>query len=299
MAFSLNLPYPLCVQATRLAKRIWSPSAVANAVAYDLRAYFRWQYESTQRFHECYWRTLDWKGKVVLDLGSGMGGRAAYFIEQGAAQVYCVDINVNELEAGANYTAELFPAAAPRIRFLHPDDVPELAFADIALLVDCFEHLLDPQAVLAQTSQWLRTRGVAWIGSIGWYHHAASHCGCYIPIPWCHVVFSERAIIRTIQRVTHEPTYTPNAWDELDGLNRWDNVQTLRDRPGEPLNLLSLRQIRKILDQSDLIVEQFQVHGYSGRGHRLSRVLGGLARIPLAQELFHSYYTAVLRKSAA
>src|SRR5262245_15389952 len=125
MAVSLKLPYQLCIRATRLAKRISQSSTAAKAIAHNRRAYFRWQYETTRRFHDRYWQSIDFRERTVFDIGSGLGGRAAYFIEQGAAQVYCIDINVSELDAGANYTAEMFPAAAARIKFFHPNDVPE------------------------------------------------------------------------------------------------------------------------------------------------------------------------------
>ena len=296
MALSLNLPYPICYQATRLATRLRRPLPTSDSRTTDMRAYFRWQYDTTRRFHERYWQSIDFDGQVVLDVGSGLGGRAPYFVEHGASQVYCIDINTSELDAGRQFVQDSYPTAAPSITYLHPNDVTASNFGDIALLVDCFEHLQDPAAVLAQTNRWLRPGGRIWIGSIGWYHHAATHCANYIPIPWSQVFFSERAIISTIQRITHDPAYIPSVWDELDGLDRWDKVATLKDRPGEPLNMLSLRQIRRILRHTDLVLEEYKVRGYCGPHHLLGSVLRGLSRLPVAQELFHSYYTAILRK---
>jgi hypothetical protein len=82
----------------------------------------------------------------------------------------------------------------------------------------------------------------------------------------------------------------------MDGIERWDNVQTLRVRPGEPMNMLSLAQCQRILSQNDLKLERFQVYGFSGRAHAGAKLFSALAKVPLLKEVFHSYYTALLRK---
>jgi hypothetical protein len=135
-----------------------------------------------------------------------------------------------------------------------------------------------------------------WIGSIGWYHYLASHCAFHIPIPWSQVLFSERAIIRTIQAVVREPGYVPNVWERLEGIERWDKVTTLKERPGEPLNMLSLRRVKAVLKASPFELSEFTVHGFGGRSHPAARAVSWLAKVPVARELFHTYYTAVLTK---
>jgi SAM-dependent methyltransferase len=299
MTFSLNLPYFACRSAARVARHIRPTSTEAVGRASDLKAYYLWQYETSKKYRNLCWQTFDFSGKVVLDFGSGMGGRAPYLIEQGAAQVICLDINTNELNLGREFTAEMFPAAADSILFVHPDELESSDVADIALLVDCFEHFASPDTPLSQVERLLRHDGIAWIGSIGWYHHAASHCNCYIPIPWCQAIFSERAIIRTIQDLQHAPDFVPNKWDELEGVDRWDRITTLKDRPGEPLNMLNLREIQALLARSDFELLEFKTWPISSGRGPLAAVLGPLARLPLTREFFHSYYTAVLKKPAA
>jgi SAM-dependent methyltransferase len=296
VSFSLNLPYAVCKPVTRFARSLRPVSADAMSRATDLRAYFCWQYETTKKFRDRFWRDIDFSGKTVLDFGSGLGGRAPYLVELGAEQVICLDINTSELRLGRQYTAELFPNAADSIRFVHPNDLESGEVADVALLVDCFEHFATPLVPLAQVLRMLRPGGLAWIGSIGWMHHAASHCNCYIPIPWCQAVFSERAIIRTIQDLQHAPDFVPTQWDETEGVDRWDKVTTLKDRPGEPLNMLGLWQIRPLLAVSGLEVVEFRTWPISSRHSRLARLLRPLAQVPIAREFFHSYYTAILRK---
>lgn len=270
--------------------------ASGSAAARSSADYVAYQYESTERLRRRFFSNLDFMNCAVADVGSGLGGRAPFFIEAGARRVDCIDINRAELAAGSQIVAERFPAAAGRIRFAHPDDYQPCDGIDVAMVIDAFEHLVDPAAVLAQIYRWLRPGGLLWIGSFGWYHYLASHCLEHIPIPWCHVLFSERAILDTIRAIIHARGYQPNLWERLEGLDRWDGVTTLRDRPGEPLNMLSLRGVRKALQSSPFELQSFQVFGLRGGRGAVGRMAGVAARVPLLNELLHSYYAAVLVK---
>jgi SAM-dependent methyltransferase len=296
MPFSLNLPVGVAYPLTRLARRLRSIQPKTECP--DLDAYFEMQYRSTPQRYALNMGALDLRGKEVLDVGSGLGGRAPAWLELGARRVINVDLNRQELEAGRNILTAWRPDLATSIEYRHPDELSGTGLADVAILFDVFEHLVDPAEVLRQIHRWLRPGGQAWIGSIGWYNHLASHCtGGHIPIPWCQVLFSETAIIKTIRRLLHSPGYEPNFWERTEGLGRWDGVTTLRDRPGEPLNMLSLRRIRKVLNESPLRLLEFRVTGFSGKSNRFARVFAPLARLPVLQELLHSYYTALLEKN--
>jgi SAM-dependent methyltransferase len=293
MSFSLNFPEWLCYRVARRARR----SAGAGADKYfDQAEYFEQQYRTTGMMRERFFAELRVGGKVVLDLGSGLGGRAPYWMEQGAARVICVDVNRAELSAGRAILARKFPHLSDKIEFCHPEELTEKNFADVAVMVDVFEHLVNPLEVLGQAHEWLRSGGELWSGSIGWYNYMASHCGAHIPVPWCQVLFSERAILGTIRRIIHEPGYAANFWERTEGLGRWDEVRTLKDRPGEPLNMLSLRQVRRVLAESPFEVEEFAVFGFSGRTNAIARCVSFLSRVPVVRELCHSYYTVRLKK---
>jgi SAM-dependent methyltransferase len=177
------------------------------------------------------------------------------------------------------------------VTFIHPSEIKDEQFGDIAFLIDCFEHLIEPAEVLHNVHRWLRTNGILWVGSIGWYNYMAAHCDSHIPIPWSQLLFSEDAILRTIRAIIREPGYQKNVWEQSEGIERWDNVNTLRERPGEPLNMLSLRKVRKILQASEFQNIQFKVHGFSGARSKLLHRLRSLSRLPLLDELLHSYYT--------
>ena len=295
MPFSLNLPYTVCYPLTRFIRQLRPKE---SAESQDQSAYFEWQYQDTNSRYTQHMNELPLRGKTILDVGSGLGGRALGWLDLGAARVINIDINCKELLAGRAILEEKHPKLAEKIEFIHPDEIGDTEIGDVAILFDCFEHLIDPDSVLKEIHGWLRPGSLVWIGSMGWYNYMASHCtSSHIPIPWCQVLFSERALIKTIRKLVHNPGYVPNFWERMEGLGRWDNVATLRDRPGEPLNMLSLRKIRRVLRDSPFEVIRFQVRGFGGRSHRLARLASPLANVPILQEIFHSYYTALLAKA--
>jgi len=291
MSFTVGLPYPVCLFATKIARKLTRNTAPASH--FDQQTYFEEQFRSTERLIKRFANSIEIENKVILDVGSGLGGRAPWFIERGAKTVYCIDINRQELAVGRQTVNKLYsPTLASRVKFTHPADLKEDSFGDVAFLIDCFEHLTDPLAVLHDVHRWLRPGGLLWVGSIGWYNYMASHCASYIPIPWAQVLFSENAILKTIRTVVRDPSYKPSVWDELEGIDRWDKVQTLRDRPGEPLNMLSLRRVKKVLRTSEFGHMKFQTHGFGGTRSRLLHRLRFLSKLPALDEFMHSYYTA-------
>ena len=291
MSFTVGLPYPICLIATKIARKL--VGNISSASHFDQETYFEEQFRSTERLINRFAGSIEIENKVILDVGSGLGGRAPWFIERGAKAVYCIDINRQELEVGQQIVNRLFsPALASRVLFTHPNDLKEESFGDVAFLIDCFEHLTEPLAVLHDVHRWLRPGGLLWVGSIGWYNYMASHCASYIPIPWAQVLFSEDAILKTIRTIVRDPSYKPCVWDELDGIDRWDNVRTLRNRPGEPLNMLSLRRVKKVLQGSEFGLVKFQTHGFGGTRSKLLHRLRFLSKLPGLDELMHSYYTA-------
>ncbi len=300
MPFSLNLPYAVCLPATRLARKLrrHKPREKPEVSVDPSEGYFQAQYRTTPAMASRFMETgLSLTGRTVVDVGCGLGGRAPAWLEAGAVEVANVDINRAELHAGRELTERLFREKAPHIRFQTPEDLRSTKQTfDTAILFDSFEHLVDPADVLRQVHAWVRPGGLVWIGSFGWYHYAASHCTGHLPIPWCQLLFSERAILDTIRTIIREPDYVPNQWEQAEGLSRWDGVTTLKDRPGEPLNMLSLRAIRRTLRASPFEIASFTTYGFSGRVVRAAAVLSALAHVPLLEEVFHSYYAAVLRR---
>lgn len=103
-------------------------------------------------------------GRLVLDLGCGMGGLSTALALEGAT-VRPVDFNrhychITRLR-GMRYGLELSPVNAAGEALPFPD-----AHFDIIMCVDVLEHVRDPEALLAEISRCLRPGGVCQITAI-------------------------------------------------------------------------------------------------------------------------------------
>ena len=173
MAFTLNLPYTVCYPVTQFARRLRSQPGTAQD---DQASYFEQQYRDTNLRYQTHMHDLDVSGKIVLDVGSGLGGRALGWLDLGARHVTNIDINRQELAVGEAILHERYADRSSQVVYRHPDDMTGVSNGDVAILFDSFEHLVDPGALLQQVHGWLRPGGVLWVGSIGWYNYFASHC---------------------------------------------------------------------------------------------------------------------------
>jgi 2-polyprenyl-3-methyl-5-hydroxy-6-metoxy-1,4-benzoquinol methylase len=103
-------------------------------------------------------------GRLVLDLGCGMGGLSTALALEGA-DVRSVDFNrhychITRLR-GMRYGLELAPINAAGEALPFPD-----AHFDIVMCVDVLEHVRDPEALLAEISRCLKPGGLCQITAI-------------------------------------------------------------------------------------------------------------------------------------
>lgn len=103
-------------------------------------------------------------GRLVLDLGCGMGGLSTALALEGA-DVRSVDFNrhychITRLR-GLRYGLELAPINAAGEALPFPD-----AHFDIVMCVDVLEHVRDPEALLSEISRCLKPGGLCQITAI-------------------------------------------------------------------------------------------------------------------------------------
>lgn len=295
----IQLETKLCLLFVRFIQIIKNKSHPSNGY----KDYFFWQYNSTEKYFNLFMKHLNFKEKVILDLGCGIGGRTCFYAKQGAKSVYGVDINLEEVKIAQNHTENYFPQLLPIVKYSHANGgtIPlENNSVDLIILFDTFEHLQDPVSLLKECSRVLKSNGAIWIGTIGWFHYHASHITSYIPIPWCQVLFSEKALIEAIKIILKtERMRSDTSWNikREDDYLRWKDVKDLSQRPGEYLNKLTIRKIRKVIKSIQYFKnKQIRIHGFSGSSIKGTSVLGFLSKIPILDEFFHSYVTITLQK---
>jgi SAM-dependent methyltransferase len=148
--------------------------------------------------------------RTIVDFGCNDGAISAEYLRRGAARVIGVDID---------------EAAIQRARALHQDDrivfvqntvssIPlEDRTVDAVISYDVFEHVSQLTTIVKEIYRILTYGGQALIGTWSWRHPFAPHLWAVMPVPWAHVFFSERTILRVCRRVYESDWYIPNMHD--------------------------------------------------------------------------------------
>lgn len=273
-------------------RRARSAATRSRARVDDARAYWTWQYESSEAYFAHFFDLHDsLRGADVVDIGCGLGGRTCYLARQGVRRIVGTDINHAEIRQARELVSLLDDSDGRRqIRFEEVEENEALHDGpfDVALLVDSLEHVRDPRAVLDYAHGLLRPGGVCYFGTSGWYHHQAAHVGSIIPIPFATALFSDRQILDAVRTIVDQPYYQRTVWDSDPPSRRWRDCHSLHDRPGEHLNKYTIAAFRRAMRASAFAQWQLKVEGFSARRHPLLALCNVLARVPLIQELYHS-----------
>jgi SAM-dependent methyltransferase len=160
--------------------------------------------EAAERYH------IDLKGQRVVDFGCNDGSISRRYLDAGAADVIGVDIDAPTIDRANRLHS------GPHVRFVRGTvrTIPiEDASVDVIISYDVFEHVADPPATVAECHRILKPGGKMLIGTWGWYHPFAPHLWAVMPVPWAHVVYSEKTILRAARLVYMAPWYRPTMHD--------------------------------------------------------------------------------------
>ena len=232
---------------------------------------------------------VDVTDKVVLDFGCNEGAIALGYLDHGARAVVGVDIDADAVQKAQQHNDP------PRATFLlstHTTIPLPDESVDVVMSCDVFEHVTHPAEILAECRRVLRPGGQMLLGTWGWYHPYAPHLSATMPVPWAHVFFSERTILRTCRRVYHSPWYVPRMFDlDAKGQKLADKYQE-EAIPASYLNKLLLRDFDRLFRRSGL---DFTVYpqAFGSRYARWTRVF---LKTPWVREFITSYIWVVLRK---
>lgn len=152
------------------------------------------------------------KGKVLLDIGCGVGNQVLAAAQTGANLAVGVDTAEVNLRIGEKNAVR--HGLHDRVRFT-TDTIPAFGkeWADVVLSQNSFEHFDNPQQILAQAYDALKPRGLFFL-TFGpmWWHPFGVHHMFMIKRPWAHIVFSEKTILRV--RQLYRPN-KPKCWKDV------------------------------------------------------------------------------------
>jgi len=231
-------------------------------------------------------------GKTVLDFGCNDGAISVRYLAEGAARVVGVDIDERALARARDLHRD------QRLQFVAGavSTVPiEDQSIDSAVSCDVFEHVAEPVPILKELRRALKPGGRMLIGTWSWWHPFAPHLWATMPVPWAHMLFSEKTMLRVCRRVYHSSWYVPTMHDFDDSGRRLADKYTNETIATEYLNKYLIRDFERAFGAAGFQFETYTVPF----GSRYAFWTGPFVRVPWLREFLSGYVWFVLTKPAA
>lgn len=189
-----------------------------------------------------YWRRFgiepDVRGAKVLDFGCGHGALSVTLAQAGAAQVLGIDLAQELIEFAKLNVRDHYPEVSDRVNFAATDAFDLKETFDVIVSKDTFEHVSDPQALLAQLHRLLVPGGRFYLGfSPLYYSPFGDHGRTGLRVPWAHAVLPKAVVLRSAARFAKKPV---ESLDDI-GLNGWKPKQFERAIESSPFRVRSMR----------------------------------------------------------
>lgn len=157
--------------------------------------YAEWEFYNAKSNLEIFKPYSSIDAKNILDVACGMGGKSKYYALNGAKDVVALDIDLDRVRTGRNMQK------LNDIRNLHflTADVCALPFRsdsfDLVMMNDCIEHIFNLKESLSEFYRILKDRGIVLANWMSYRGPFGAHLYDYVYTPWCHLVFSEKALV--------------------------------------------------------------------------------------------------------
>lgn len=227
------------------------------------------------------------KGKKVVDLACGAGGKSVWMASVGAKKVDGVDLSAGFIDQAKEFAKE---KKTTKICDFYVGDAQKTDLKgkdyDVCVASSIFEHVADPEALLREACRLVKKGGYVCLNTEGYWHWLGHHLWDALPIPWMHCLTSEAQRVRLYKKAC-------KAFP--DGEKRVKYRISKNDKGKDHisyLNHITLRKMRKILkklEQEGLLrVSMFEVDKFRRQPLRF------FGKLPILDELFHRQVLFVL-----
>ncbi|HHZ02805.1 MAG TPA: class I SAM-dependent methyltransferase [Tissierellia bacterium] len=277
--------YKICMSVNKLFKLPVHPFNLNNE---GKKTYAQWQYEKGMDTIKFYLKhsTLDemFKDKVVLDIGCGAGGKTIFYASKGVKKIVGIEI-LDKYREEAQALAKEYNLQ-DKFEFVTGDasNMPfESNSFDTIIMNDAMEHVDEPEKVLDECYRVLKKDGKLYLNFPPYNHPYGAHLSDAIGIPWVHVFFSEKTLIKTYKKLVK---------DLPDGKDRIDFRISKREDGSEYfsyINKMTIKRANNILKNSKFTIEYYSEEP-------LRSFFKYPARIPFLKEFLVKMVVCVLKK---
>jgi SAM-dependent methyltransferase len=227
--------------------------------------------------------------QTIVDFGCNDGAISSEYLRRGAAKVFGVDIDEHAIQRAKdshNNARLAFMRSTPTTIPLGSQSV------DAVISYDVFEHVSQPRAILSELHRILAPNGQVLIGTWSWRHPFAPHLWSVMPVPWAHVFFSEKTMLRVCRRVYQSHWYVPNMHDFNQAGERLEHKYMNESIPTDYINKWLLRDFERAFLASGF---DYKTHAIPF-GSRYARWTKVLLPVPWLREFLAGYVWFVLTK---
>lgn len=269
-----------------------SQTSVATMRAFDDGGSFFQRFEGTIHIQ-------DLAGEEVLDIGSGCGGRTAYYLLHGnPSSVVGLDISTLRASVARQSVRQLCDEGRIFFAVGLGESLPfEDGSFDLILSYDVFEHVQNLPEVLRECHRVLKPGGRLCALFPPYYGPRAHHLDFITTLPFLHHIFSPAVLVKAANRILKE-----KPWLRDDALP--DPAQSYLGREVLPrLNGTTARDFQNILKKLPFEIEHLALVPFAwGPGGQAKRMLHTFCKamlrlpLPVTRDLFVSTIRCVLRK---
>lgn len=170
-----------------------------------IKKYSMWQYEKGIETIKNYLEfcSIDeiFKNKDILDVGCGAAGKSLYYLSQGANSVIGLDVVESYKKEAYDLQRKL---GLDGFTFVVGDAAKTLfednSFDNI-IMNDAMEHVDKPEDVLRELYRVLKPGGRLYINFPPYNHPFGAHLSDAIGIPWVHLLFSDKTLIKAYKQL--------------------------------------------------------------------------------------------------
>jgi ubiquinone/menaquinone biosynthesis C-methylase UbiE len=254
-----------------------------------IMTYTEWQYKKGYETLKFYLENVSieemFKGKTVLDIGCGGGGKTIYYASQGAELVYGLEILAKYEKDANDFAAK--KNLSDKFKFVCSDAAntkfDDNSF-DTIIMNDAMEHVDKPLDVLNECYRILKPGGRLYLNFPPYNHPYGAHLSDVIGFPWVHVFFSDKTMIQT---------YKDLVSDLPDGKDRIE-FRISKDKSGNDyfsyINKMTIRRFSKILVNS-------KFKAVSIRHIPLRNIFSVFKSIPVINEFTVKMVVCILEKN--